>query len=65
MKTCILVDDAISMRRPLDGQLTHQDVAKCGAELLGSALGRMGPSSGELFQHGLHTAFGFAHFFIY
>lgn len=48
MKTCILVDNASSMRRPLDGLLTHQDVAKCGAELLGSALTRMGPSNGKI-----------------
>ena len=48
MKTCILVDNASSMRRPLDGLLTHQDVAKCGAELMGSALTRMGPSNGKI-----------------
>ena len=63
MKTCILVDDAISMRRPLDGQLTHLDVAKCGAELLGSALGRMGPSNGELFQRRLHYCLRVCSFF--
>ncbi len=51
MKTCILVDNASSMRRPLDGLLTHQDIAKCGAELMGSALTRMGPSNGKIIRY--------------
>jgi len=57
MKTCILVDNASSMRRPLDGLLTHQDMAKCGAELMGSALTRMGPSNGKIIRYLYFTCY--------